>query len=194
MNGSCVRRSERAEIGNLAMIRPLGVAVLAILTLSACTPVDTMIDRMFSPEAGTATRPAAGSAGSAATPPLPRRKPEAISEVTLADADPRQLVGLDFDATKALLGDPAARMEQPPAKVWAYAGGGCVFSVFFYPSVSDQVFRVLAIEVTGEVVAAGATEDSASEAASPKVVDQDDPMVRRCFAELLQNQQAANAG
>ncbi len=31
------------------MIRPLGVAVLAILTLSACTPVDTMIVRVFSP-------------------------------------------------------------------------------------------------------------------------------------------------
>ena len=51
-------------------------------------------------------------------------------------------------------------------------GGGCMFSVFFYPSVDDQVFRVLAIEVTDEAVAAGATEDQASEAASPKVMDQ----------------------
>ncbi len=180
------------------MIRPLGAAVLAILTLSACTPVDTMIERLLSPEA--AARPAAGSAaarpvaGSAEAPPLPRRKPEVISEVTLAGADPQRLVGLDFDSTKALLGDPAAKLEQPPAKVWAYAGGGCMFSVFFYPSIDDQVFRVLAIEVTDEAVAAGATEDQESEAASPKVMDQDDPAVRRCFAELLQNQQAPNAG
>ena len=144
---------------------------------------------MFSPEA--AARPAAGSAEA---PPVPRRKPEAISQVTLAGADPQRLVGLDFDGTKALLGDPAARMEQPPAKVWAYAGGGCMFSVFFYPSVDDQVFRVLAIEETDEAVAAGATEDQASEAASPKVMDQDDPAVRRCFAALLQNQQSPNAG
>ena len=171
------------------MIRPLGVAVLAILTLSACTPVDTMIERWFSPEA--AARPATGSAEA---PPLPRRKPEVISEVTLAGADPQRLVGLDFDGTKALLGDPAARMEQPPAKVWAYAGGGCMFSVFFYPSVDDQVFRVLAIEVTDEAVAAGATEDQTSEAPSSKVMDPNDPAVRRCFAELLQNQQTPNAG
>ena len=182
------------------MIRPLGVAVLAILTLSACAPVDTMIDRWFPPEAA-ATEAAAvahPAVGSAEAPPVPRRKPEAISVVTLASADPQRLVGLDFDGTKALLGDPVARMEQPPAKVWAYAGGGCVFSVFFYPSVDDQVFRVLAIEVTDEAAAAGATEnresEAASPAASPKVMDQDDPAVRRCFAKLLQNQQAANAG
>lgn len=185
----CVQRPERAEIGNFAMIRPLGVAVLAILTLSACAPVNTMIDRWFPPEAG--ARPAAGSAEA---PPLPRRKPEAISEVTLADADPQRLVGLDFDGTKALLGDPAARMEQPPATIWAYAGGGCMFSVFFYPSVNDQVFRVLAIEVTDEAVAPGAIEDRESNAASPKVMDQDDPAVRRCFADLLQNQQPPDAG
>ncbi len=178
------------------MIRPLGVAVLAALTLSACTPVDTMIERWFPPEAA-----APRGVHSAEAPPLPRRKPEAISdkpeavsEETLAGADPQRLVGLDFDGTKALLGDPAARMEQPPAKVWAYAGGGCMFSVFFYPSVDDQVFRVLAIEVTDEAVAAGATEDQESEAASPKAMDPDDPAVRRCFAELLQNQQAPNAG
>ncbi len=170
------------------MIRPLGVAVLATLTLSACAPVNTMIDRWFPPEAATeaaaVAQPAAQpAAGSAEAPPVPRRKPEAISEVTLAGADPQRLVGLDFDGTKALLGDPAARMEQPPAEVWAYAGGGCMFSVFFYPSVDDRVFRVLAIEVTDEAAAA-----------SPKVLDPDDPAVRRCFAELLQHQQAPNAG
>ncbi len=175
------------------MIRPLGVAVLAILTLSACAPVNTMIDRWFPPQAATASQPVVGSAeaatasqpvvGSAEAPPLPRRKPEAISEVTLAGADPRRLVGLDFDGTRALLGDPAARMEQPPAKIWAYAGGGCTFNVFFYPSVDDRVFRVLAVEVTGEAVAA-----------SPRVMAQDDPVVRRCFAELLQNQQTPTAG
>lgn len=182
MYRNCVQRPERAEIGNLAMIRPLGMAVLAILTLSACAPVNTMIDRWFPPEeaAAGAVRPAVGSAEA---PPLPRRKPEAISEVTLVDADPQRLVGLDFDGTKALLGDPAARMEQPPAKIWAYASNGCMFSVYFYPSVNDQVFRVLAIEVTDEAVAA-----------SSKLMDQDDPAVRRCFADLLQNQQAPNAG
>ncbi len=173
------------------MIRPLGVAVLAILTLSACTPVNTMIERWFPPEAVTAPQPVVGLAEA---PPLPRRKPEAISEVALAGADPRRLVGLDFDGTKALLGDPAAKMEQPPAKIWAYAGGGCMFSVFFYPNVDDQVFRVLAIEVTDDAAAPGAAEGRDSAAASPKVMDQNDPAVRRCFADLLQNQHVPDAG
>ena len=173
------------------MIRPLGVAVLAILTLSACTPVGTMIERWFPPEAATAAQPVVGSAEA---PPLPRRKPEAISEVTLVGADPLRLVGLDFDGTKALLGDPAARMDQPPAKIWAYTSGGCMFSVFFYPNVDDQVFRVLAFEVTDEAVAPGATEVRESKAASPKVMDRDDPAVRRCFADLLQNQHVPDAG
>ncbi len=179
------------------MIRPLSMAVLAILTLSACAPIDSMIERVFAPEVE--ARP---TVGVAVPPPLPRRKPEAVSKLTLTDADPQRLVGLDFDGTKALLGDPAVRMEQPPATIWAYTGGGCMFSVFFYPSVDDQVFRVLAIEVTDEAaapgateaVALGATEDRETEAASPKVMDQEDPAVRRCFADLLLNQQAPNAG
>ncbi len=199
---SCVRRPETAETGNFAMIRPLGVVVLAILTLSACAPVNTVIERWFPPEAaagaGSAPRPAISSAEA---PPLPRRKPETISEVTLAGADPQRLVGLDFDCTKALLGSPSAKMEQPPAKVWAYAGGGCMFSVFFYPSVDDRVFRVLAIEVTDEADLLGLRwlrdpPESTPEAPpeTPKVMDQDDPVVRRCFADLVQNQQTPNAG
>ena len=124
-------------------------------------------------------------------------KPEAISELTLAEADPERLVGLDFDATKALLGDPAAKHEEPPAEVWAYEGGTCSFNLFFYPSVDDKVFRVLAYEVTDEADALGLRwlhdpPDTAPEA--PKVLDKDDSVVRRCFAELLHNQQIPDAG
>jgi hypothetical protein len=85
-------------------------------------------------------------------------------------------------------------MDQAPAKVWAYAGGGCRFSVFFFPGLDDQVFRVLAVEVTSESAVADAAEDRETQAASPEVMDQDDPAVRRCFADLLQNQQDGNAG
>ncbi len=200
------------------MIRPLCGVVLAILTLSACAPVTTFVERWFPPEAATAARPASPSASPSATqsatpsasrseadsgevPPLPRRKPKIFSEAALAGADPQRLVGLDFDGTKALLGNPAAKMEQPPAKIWAYAGGGCMFSVFFFPSVDDRVFRVLAIEVTDEEDILGLRwlrdpPEALPEAPpkAPKVMDQDDPAVRRCFADLLQSQQTPNAG
>ena len=182
------------------MIRPLVVAALAIFSVSACAPVETYIERFFPSEAA-APLPPPREVRLAVAPPVPRRKPavnsvaisaaisatisEAVAEVALADADPRQLVGLDFDGTKALLGDPADKKEQPPAEVWAYAGGGCMINVFFFPSVNDKVFRVLTIEVTDGV---------AAESTAPKIMDQNDPAVRRCFANLLHNHQAPNAG
>lgn len=178
------------------MIRSLGVAVLTVATLSACASINSAIEPIFGPEPA-AQPPEAlpePTVDSATAPPLPRRKPKAISELTLTDADPQRLVGLDFDGTKAMLGDPSARMDQAPAKVWAYAGGGCMFSVFFFPSLDDQVFRVLAVEVTGDSAVTDAAENLKPQAASPEAMDKDDPAVRRCFADLLQDQQDGSAG
>ncbi len=190
------------------MIRALGALVLAMLALSACAPLESMKRELFPPEDAAGDTQAAPLAfRPSAAPPLPRRKPEAISdkpeaisELTLAEADPERLVGLDFDAAKALLGDPAAKHEEPPAEIWAYEGGICMFNLFFYPSVDDKVFRVLAYEVTEETPPSGETPppgEAAAEAAEPgavKVRDKDNPMVRRCFAELLHNRQAPDAG
>lgn len=195
------------------MIRALGALVLAMPALSACAPLESMKRELFPPEAAAGDTQAAPLASQpavsrpSAAPPPPRRKPEAISdepeaisESTLAEADPERLVGLDFDAAKALLGDPAAKHEEPPAEIWAYEGGTCMFNLFFYPSVDDKVFRVLAYEVTEETPPSGDTPPSgetAAEAAEPgavKVRDKDNPMVRRCFAELLHNQQVPDAG
>ena len=190
------------------MIRALGALVLAMLALSACAPLESMKRELFPPEDAAAGGAQATSSASqlaasrpSALPPLPRRKPgaisdkpEAISELTLAEADPERLVGLDFDAAKALLGDPAAKLEKPPAEVWAYEGGTCMFNLFFYPSVDDKVFRVLAYQVTEETPPSGETAAEAAEPDAVKVRDKNNPMVRRCFAELLHNQQVPDAG
>ncbi len=187
------------------MIRALGILVLAMLALSACAPLESMKRELFPPEDAAAGDTRTASSRPSAVPPLPRRKPEAISEVTLAEADPERLVGLDFDATKALLGDPVAKHEEPPAEIWAYEGGTCSFNLFFYPSVDDKIFRVLAYEVTketppaeetvaGETPPSGETAAEAAEPGAVKVSDEDNPMVRRCFVELLHNQQVPDAG
>ncbi len=177
------------------MIRALGALVLAMLALSACAPLESMKRELFPPEAAAGDTQAALLASQpSAAPPLPRRKPEAISELTLAETDPERLVGLDFDAAKALLGDPAAKHAEPPAEVWAYEGGTCSFNLFFYPSVDDKVFRVLAYEVTKETPPSGEKTAEAAEPGAVKVRDKDNPMVRRCFAELLHNQQVPDAG
>ena len=210
------------------MIRASSALVLAMLVLSACASLESIKRELFPPEqaaagdtvaASSASQPSASQPSAsqpsaspssasqpAEVPPRPRRKPEAISELTLAEADPERLVGLDFDAAKALLGAPAATHEEPPAEIWAYQGGTCSFNLFFYPSVDDKVFRVLAYEVTeenpaaeetppsGEVPPSGDTIAEASEPGAVKVRDKDNPTVRRCFAELLHFQQVPNAG
>ncbi len=128
-------------------------------------------------------------------PPKPRRKPSLAEPVARAEPDPELLVGLDFEATKALLGDPALKMEQPPAKIWAYNGGTCMFAVFFYPSMDDSVFRVLTYEATGKepqttLQPAARTGDTGT----VKIRDRANPALRRCFADLLSGRDVPNAG
>ncbi len=188
------------------MIRATGALALAMVVLSACAEMDSQVDSLsgwlFPPqEAGDAGAQAGSEGGRrplAGFPPLPRRKPGPGSQLALAEADPERLVGLDFDATKALLGDPAQRREQPPAKVWAYDGGHCLFSVFFYPSVDDTTFRVLAYEVSEGTAAASAPEGGApaggAEAGAARIRDKNSPLVRRCFADLLHSRRQPNAG
>ena len=117
--------------------------------------------------------------------PLPRRRPEQVAVATPppqsdAEALPEeeapleeqptdlqidQLVGLDFDATQALLGEPVLDEVQAPARVWAYSGSGCVLNIFFYPNVDGSTYRALTYEVKGG-------DDSVE-------------FRERCFAELL---------
>lgn len=110
-------------------------------------------------------------------PPLPIRKPEvpqeALAVTQVPEMDPDSLVGLDFERTTALLGEPALLIEQPPAKIWAYNGANCVLHVFFYPKVGGSDFRVLTYEVKG------GTENEAAEPARSK------EFARHCLGELL---------
>lgn len=105
------------------------------------------------------------------TPPVPRRRPDQVAALPETEPVPEGpdiegLVGLDFDATEALLGEPALDEVQSPARVWAYTGRGCVLSIFFYPNVDGQSYRALTYEVKG-------AEDTPER-------------VRQCFAELVQ--------
>ncbi|MEO3431168.1 hypothetical protein AAFN88_20100 [Pelagibius sp. CAU 1746] len=119
-------------------------------------------------------------------PPLPIRKPEvppaAIEAAKVPEVEPDSLVGLDFERTTALLGEPALLIEEPPAKIWAYNGASCVLHVFFYPKVGGTDFRVLTYEVKG-----GAEGDASSDA-DPK------DFARLCLSELLVQAEASRGG
>ena len=62
---------------------------------------------------------------------------------------PEEVIGLDLAQISRLLGEPAFRTEQPPAKVWSYAGSGCAMRVFVYPDIKSRVFRALTYEIQG---------------------------------------------
>ena len=195
------------------MMRRLGIMALLSLGVGACADMARVQHAIF-PADRDQSATADGLAGEdqmlaaipepvfdyyweeppAAIPPPPRRKPNR-DQPAVAEPDPNLLVGLDFEATKALLGDPALRTEQPPAKVWAYNGGTCMFNVFFYPSMDDSVFRVLTYEVTGkEPNLPIQTASGTSQTGAAKIRDRASPVLRRCFADLLHEREVLDAG
>ena len=170
-----------------------GVLGMALLGLSACAELGVEFPRFGEPAAeGVRPVPAEQALSNSGRfpedvpeevaklkppPPLPIRKPEvpqaAIEANRAPQADPDTLVGLDFERTTALLGDPALLIEQPPAKIWAYNGSSCVLHIFFYPKVGGSDFRVLTYEVKGGAANQAAKTDQAKDFAS------------QCLSELL---------
>ena len=170
------------------MLRLFGASAAFLLILAACAQErkgvdlpesqwsDEEVARLLGPDpeptrTETEEEPPSGRVEKA---PLPRRKPEAIAELAAAEGaadvpevDIEGLVGLDFDATEALLGTPALDEVQAPARIWAYTGSGCVLNIFFYPHVDGGSYRALTYEVKGE-----------SDTADFK---------NRCFAELVKD-------
>lgn len=92
--------------------------------------------------------------------PLPGHKPEPVKAIapTSPGDDPKQLVGLGFGETEALLGPPTKEEEKPPAKVWTYSGTDCELTIFFYADINTQEFRALTYEFTG-TEATGGSDD-----------------------------------
>ncbi len=80
------------------------------------------------------------------TAPLPEPvapKPEAPETAALPpapkiDDDPARLMGLDAVGLAELLGDPELTRREPPAEIWQYRGGSCVFDVFLYEEAGQQ--------------------------------------------------------
>lgn len=133
---------------------------------------------------------------------VPRRKPThqtaALPPERPFVADPQRLLGLSFESTKALLGDPALRVEEPPAKIWAYNGGICRLNVYFYPRVEDESFSVLAYEVTDGTSPTAAAElaaepEQAAPEAEAEAAEPDGKNARRCLAVLLASRDSPEA-
>lgn len=178
-----------------------GVLGTALLGLSACAELGIQFPDSRGPATETAQPVPADQALSNAgrfpedvteevaklkpPPPVPIRKPAvpqaAVEATRVPEMEPDALVGLDFDRTAALLGEPALLIEEPPAKIWAYNGSSCVLHIFFYPKVGGSDFRVLTYEVKG------GAEDAASSGA------ESEDFARLCLGELLAQAEASRA-
>lgn len=185
-----------------------GVLGMALLGLSACADLGIPAPDFRGPASDSTNPVAAEQALSNAgrfpedvtdevatpkpLPPLPVRKPDvpqaAIDATRPPQADPDALVGLDFERTTALLGDPALLIEEPPAKIWAYNASNCVLHVFFYPKVGGSDFRVLTYEVKG------GPEGTAGRAGDAARSDEAKNFARHCLSELLAQAEAGRAG
>jgi hypothetical protein len=62
-------------------------------------------------------------------------------------ADPGQLLGMQAGSLKLLLGEPNLVRREPPAQVWLYADGGCVFHVYLYEQPGAGGYRVTHYDV-----------------------------------------------
>lgn len=176
-----------------------GVVGTALLSLSACAelgiefprPGDESATEDASPVSEDQALSNAGRfpedvsdelAGAKSPPPAPIRKPEvpqkALEITQVPEMDPDALVGLNFERTTELLGEPALLIDEPPAKIWAYNGTNCALHVFFYPKVGGSEFRVLTYEVKG------GTEAAVAQTAGNK------ELARHCLNELLAQAEA----
>lgn len=183
-----------------------GVLGMALLGLSACAELGIQFPDFRGPAAETASDVSAEQALSNAgrfpedvtddvarlkPPPVPIRKPAvpqaAIETLRATQVDPDTLVGLDFERTTALLGDPALLIEQPPAKIWAYNGASCALHIFFYPKVGGTDFRVLTYEVKG------GPEGAAARTAEGARTAEAEAFARDCLSELLAQAEAKRA-
>ena len=122
----------------LRVLNPVLLLLLPLVLVSGCTRPEAYettapdpVPLPFEPSVSLATVP---EEAERKIPPVPRRRPvfSVIAEDTPDKPKIDWLVGQDFNAVQALLGDPALKEVQAPANVWAYNGSGCVLNIFFY--------------------------------------------------------------
>lgn len=85
------------------------------------------------------------------SPPVPPLKPAVQPSIEpRAEFDPQQLVGLGEGEVTNLIGAPGEIRDEPPARVWRYAGDGCSVDVLFYFDLTLQQFRALTYRIEPE--------------------------------------------
>lgn len=98
-----------------------GVAL--VLTLAGCDTLERLVKVPPAPVVTPAPQTKGGHAG--------------------GSVSAKSVMGRDEAGVTDLLGPPGAVRNEPPARVWQYAGTNCRFDVFFYFDVGNKDFRAL---------------------------------------------------
>ena len=117
------------------------VACLIGFALSACQAAPQGASQSESGAQAPAIQPApepASQAAPAAQEQPGRSETAALPPAPKIDDDPARLMGLDRAGLAKLLGDPELMRREPPAEIWQYRGGSCVFDVFLYEEAGRQ--------------------------------------------------------
>ncbi len=91
--------------------------------------------------------------------PTPREKPTVLP--SLPTFDPQTLIGLGQSEVIAALGQPNAREEIAPARVWRYAAVDCEVKLFFYLDLRDEQFHLLSYETSEQANERNGDSDAA---------------------------------
>lgn len=113
--------------------------------------------------------------------PRPKPSPSPVPAPASAPSfDPATLIGLDQAEVLAAFGEPTARKDDAPARVWQYATGECAVNLFFYLDLGDEQFHLLTYKVNktdgGKVNQTNGGTDAA----------------QRCFDQVLGRRPQAN--
>ncbi len=113
------------------------MACLIGFALGACEVLE-QITPGSEPPPEAAPAPIAAGAAPAPQPAPAVPKTAALPPAPKIDDDPARLMALDRAGLAKLLGDPELTRREPPAEIWQYRGGSCVFDVFLYEEAGRQ--------------------------------------------------------
>lgn len=122
-----------------------------ICLLAACETRPPVISARPVPEPPPPPATVAEPAETAKPAPVPRSKPPAPPTTVASTEDKPQplttasVIGLAFSDVQRLLGEPALRLDEPPAHIWQYQTAECTLRLTFFPEVKTQRYRSLSV-------------------------------------------------
>jgi hypothetical protein len=143
-----IRRLGAARTNYGGMFRrkdPRAIAIIVALAVGLQLAACDLLNKS-SPAPTAPPPPPAPPQAVAPLPPTPARPPPP-KPATRPPGNPNELVGLDEQAVRRLLGAPAAIANDGAARVLTYRADGCELEVFLFLDVSAGNLRVLSYQL-----------------------------------------------